>query len=176
MRRVSVQWFRVRHGLSCVIGPVWPVGAGCYSQAALPMPLSKPLYNANCCFGTSSLTNISVHSTLDVILSVAAVVCVSGIIFVSVAALILASQRVILQRVICTAKDLLYHIKFESRKLCDNDCPSTAIHSSAGASTSSSPWPSLSPSASASTSPSTTPSSSARPPPRGTATGATWAE
>ena len=27
-----------------MIGPVWPVGAGCYSQAALPMPLSKPLY------------------------------------------------------------------------------------------------------------------------------------
>ena len=40
----NVQRFRVRHGLSCVIGPVWPVGAGCYSQAALPMPLSKPLY------------------------------------------------------------------------------------------------------------------------------------
>ena len=40
-----IQRFRVRHGLSCVIGPVWPVGAGCYSQAALPMPLSKPLYN-----------------------------------------------------------------------------------------------------------------------------------
>ena len=39
-----VQRFRVRHGLSCVFGPVWPVGAGCYSQAALPMPLSKPLY------------------------------------------------------------------------------------------------------------------------------------
>ena len=39
-----LQWFRVRLGLSCVIGPVWPVGAGCYSQAALPMPLSKPLY------------------------------------------------------------------------------------------------------------------------------------
>ena len=34
----------LRHGLSCVFGPVWPVGAGCYSQAALPMPLSKPLY------------------------------------------------------------------------------------------------------------------------------------
>ena len=34
----------MRHGLSCVNGPVWPVGAGCYSQAALPMPLSKPLY------------------------------------------------------------------------------------------------------------------------------------
>ena len=34
----------------------------------------------------------SVHSTLDVVLSVAAVVCVSGIIFVSVAALILASD------------------------------------------------------------------------------------
>ena len=39
----DLQRFRVRHGLSCVIGPVWPVGAGCYSQAALPMPLSKPL-------------------------------------------------------------------------------------------------------------------------------------
>ena len=38
-----LQRFRVRHGLSCVIGPVWPVGAGCYSEAALPMPLSKPL-------------------------------------------------------------------------------------------------------------------------------------
>ena len=38
-----VQRFRVRHGLSCVFGPVWPVRAGCYSQAALPMPLSKPL-------------------------------------------------------------------------------------------------------------------------------------
>ena len=35
----AVQRFRVRHGLSCVIGP------GCYSsKAALPMPLSKPLY------------------------------------------------------------------------------------------------------------------------------------
>ena len=43
---VHVQRFRVRHGLSCVIGPVWPVGAGCYSQAALPMPLSKPLYQS----------------------------------------------------------------------------------------------------------------------------------
>ena len=39
-----IQRFRVRHGLSCVFGPVWPVGAGCYSQAVLPMPLSKPLY------------------------------------------------------------------------------------------------------------------------------------
>ena len=39
----EVQRFRVRHGLSCVFGPLWPVGAGCYSQAALPMPLSKPL-------------------------------------------------------------------------------------------------------------------------------------
>ena len=39
-----IQRFRVRHGLSCVIGLVWPVGAGCYSQAELPMPLSKPLY------------------------------------------------------------------------------------------------------------------------------------
>ena len=39
-----VQRFRVRHGLSCVFGPVWPVGAGCYSKAALPMPLSKRLY------------------------------------------------------------------------------------------------------------------------------------
>ena len=38
-----LQRFRVRHGLICVIGPVWPVGASCYSQAALPM-LSKPLY------------------------------------------------------------------------------------------------------------------------------------
>ena len=38
-----LQRFRVRHGLSCVIGPMWLVGAGCYSQAALPMPLSKPL-------------------------------------------------------------------------------------------------------------------------------------
>ena len=37
-----IQRFRVRHGLSCVIGPVWPVG--CYAQAAVPMPLSKPLY------------------------------------------------------------------------------------------------------------------------------------
>ena len=27
-----------------MIGPVWPVGAGCYSRAALPMPLSIPLY------------------------------------------------------------------------------------------------------------------------------------
>ena len=27
-----------------MIGPVCPVGAGCYSQAALPMPLSNPLY------------------------------------------------------------------------------------------------------------------------------------
>ena len=28
-----------------MIGPVWPVGAGCYySKAALPMPLSKLLY------------------------------------------------------------------------------------------------------------------------------------
>ena len=44
--KAAVQRFRVRHGLSCVIGPVWPVGAGCYSQAALPMPLSKPLYNS----------------------------------------------------------------------------------------------------------------------------------
>ena len=41
----TIQRFRMRHGLSCVIGPVWPVGTGCYSQAALPMPLSKPLYN-----------------------------------------------------------------------------------------------------------------------------------
>ena len=41
---LTVQQFQVRHGLSCVIGPVWPVGAGCYSQAALPMPLSKLLY------------------------------------------------------------------------------------------------------------------------------------
>ena len=40
---IHVQRFRVRHGLSFVIGPVWQVGAGCYSQAALPMPLSKPL-------------------------------------------------------------------------------------------------------------------------------------
>ena len=40
----NLQRFRERHGLSCVIGPVWPVGAGCYSQAVLPMPLSKPLY------------------------------------------------------------------------------------------------------------------------------------
>ena len=44
-----IQRFRVRHGLSCVIGPVWPVGAGCYSQAALPMPLSKPLYLNTLC-------------------------------------------------------------------------------------------------------------------------------
>ena len=43
-RFIAVQRFRERHGLSCVFGPVWPVGAGCYSQAALPMPLSKPLY------------------------------------------------------------------------------------------------------------------------------------
>ena len=41
---IVLQRFWVRHGLSCVNGPVWPVGAGCYSQAALPMPLSKPLY------------------------------------------------------------------------------------------------------------------------------------
>ena len=47
--RECVQRFRVRHGLSCVIGPVWPVGAGCYSQAALPMPLSKPLYLNTLC-------------------------------------------------------------------------------------------------------------------------------
>ena len=40
----NIQRFRVRHRLSCVIGLVWPVGAGCYSQAALPMPLSNPLY------------------------------------------------------------------------------------------------------------------------------------
>ena len=39
-----IQRFRVRHGLSCMIGPVWPVGDSCYSQAALPMPLSKLLY------------------------------------------------------------------------------------------------------------------------------------
>ena len=38
---MKLQRFRVRHRLSCVIGPVWPVGAGCYSQAALPMPLSQ---------------------------------------------------------------------------------------------------------------------------------------
>ena len=42
----QVQRFRVRHGLSCVFGTVWPVGAGCYSQPALPMPLSKPLYSS----------------------------------------------------------------------------------------------------------------------------------
>ena len=41
---LHVQRFRVRHGLSCVIGLVWPVGASCYSQAALSMPLSKLLY------------------------------------------------------------------------------------------------------------------------------------
>ena len=40
----AIQRFRVRHGLSCVNGPFWPVRAGCYSQAALPMPLSNPLY------------------------------------------------------------------------------------------------------------------------------------
>ena len=40
---VELQRFRVRHWLSCVNGPVWPVGADCYSQAALPMLLSKPL-------------------------------------------------------------------------------------------------------------------------------------
>ena len=40
----EVQRFRVRHGLSCVNGPFWPVRAGCYSQAALSLPHSKPLY------------------------------------------------------------------------------------------------------------------------------------
>ena len=45
---ICVQRFCVRLGRSCVIGPVWPVGAGCYSQAALPMPLSKPLYGRWC--------------------------------------------------------------------------------------------------------------------------------
>ena len=39
------------------------------------------------------LTKSSIYSTLDVVLGVAAVVCVSGIIFVSVAALILASDQ-----------------------------------------------------------------------------------
>merc|ERR1711879_529436 len=47
----ELQRFRVRHGLSCVFGPVWPVGAGCYSQAALPMPLSKPLSSINIIVG-----------------------------------------------------------------------------------------------------------------------------
>ena len=27
----------MRLELSCVFGPVWPVGSGCYSQAALPI-------------------------------------------------------------------------------------------------------------------------------------------
>ena len=40
----TVQRFRVRHGLSWVNGPFWPVRAGCYSQAALSLPHSKPLY------------------------------------------------------------------------------------------------------------------------------------
>ena len=39
-----IQRFRVRHGLSCVNGPFWPVRAGCYSQAAFSLPHSKPLY------------------------------------------------------------------------------------------------------------------------------------
>ena len=47
-----LQRFRVRQGLSCVIGPVRPVGASCYSQAALPMPLSKPLYKELSCLLT----------------------------------------------------------------------------------------------------------------------------
>ena len=36
----SGAWAKLRDWASAV----WPVGAGCYSQAALPMPLSKPLY------------------------------------------------------------------------------------------------------------------------------------
>ena len=51
----TLQRFRVRHGLSCVIGPVWPVGAGCYSKAALPMPLSKPLYSQNVTIGVVTM-------------------------------------------------------------------------------------------------------------------------
>ena len=40
-----LQLFRVRQGLSCVIGLFWPVRAGCYSQVALSLPHSKPLYD-----------------------------------------------------------------------------------------------------------------------------------
>ena len=39
-----LQRFRVRHGLSCVNGPFWPVRASYYSGTALSLPHSKPLY------------------------------------------------------------------------------------------------------------------------------------
>ena len=45
-------------GLSCVIGPVWPVGPGCYSQAALPLPLSKPLYYPSYCNTVTSVISV----------------------------------------------------------------------------------------------------------------------
>ena len=60
----AVQRFRVRHGLSCVIGPVWPVGAGCYSPAALPMPLSKPLYFIQICATHKKVNRASFHSNM----------------------------------------------------------------------------------------------------------------
>ena len=44
-----IQLFRVRQGLSCVNGLFWPVWAGCYSQAALSLPHSKPLYAQPAC-------------------------------------------------------------------------------------------------------------------------------
>ena len=59
--KLMLQRFRVRHGLSCMIGPVWPVGGGCYSQVALPMPLPKPLYN-KLAFDANILTGCLVKS------------------------------------------------------------------------------------------------------------------
>ena len=49
-----LQRFRVRHGLSCVNGPFGLARAGCYSQAALSLPHSKPLYAGH-------TLNISAH-------------------------------------------------------------------------------------------------------------------
>ena len=40
---LRLQGFRVKYGLSCVIGPLWQARAGCYSQAALSSNDSKSL-------------------------------------------------------------------------------------------------------------------------------------